>query len=76
MSVEEKIKMIEDCLDLDEGTLQPDSVLEELEEWDSMSKLALMAEIKDQYKIRLAPEELAEFRMVRDVLAFLDENCC
>lgn len=37
MSLKEKITMLEELMDLDEGTLNASSVLEEYEEWDSLS---------------------------------------
>ena len=38
MTIEEKIAMLEDVMDLDEGELKLDSVLAEFEEWDSLSR--------------------------------------
>lgn len=46
MTIEEKIAMLEDVMDLDEGELKLDSVLAEFEEWDSLSKLSLIAMAK------------------------------
>ena len=49
--MEEKvIEMLEEILELDEGELTIDTDLSEVEEWDSISKLALMAEIKKNWK--------------------------
>ena len=38
MSLEEKIALLEEIMDLDEGTLEADSLLDDFEEWDSLSK--------------------------------------
>ena len=46
MKIEEKIALLEDIMDLDEGTLTLETVLAELEEWDSMTKLSLVASVK------------------------------
>ena len=53
MSLEEKITMLEELMDLDEGTLTASSVLEEFEEWDSLSKLSLMAAAKKEFGKKL-----------------------
>ena len=49
MTIEEKIAMLEDVMDLDEGELKLDSVLAEFEEWDSLSKLSLIAMAKQDF---------------------------
>ena len=70
--MEEKvIEMLEDILDLDEGTLTVDTELSEIEEWDSISKLALMAEIKKNWKKNLTVEEIKKFQQVKDICEFL-----
>ena len=37
MEVNKKMELLEDMLELDEGTLQAGDVLNEIEEWDSMA---------------------------------------
>lgn len=67
MTVEEKIEMLEEIMDLDEGTLAADSVLEEFEEWDSLSKLSLMAAAKKDFGKKLTVEEIKGFHTVKDI---------
>ncbi len=70
--MEEKvIEMLEEILELDEGTLTVDTELSEIEEWDSISKLALMAEIKKNWKKNLTVEEIKKFQQVKDICEFL-----
>lgn len=73
MSLEEQIAMLEELMDLEEGTLTKESQLNEFEEWDSLSKLALMAEAKKTYGKRLTVSELNEFKTVEDVCSFLNQ---
>lgn len=72
MTVEEKIELIEELMDLDEGTLAVDSVLDEFEEWDSLSKLSLMAEAKRKFDKKLTVNEIKEFKTVQDICDYLD----
>lgn len=70
--MEEKvIEMLEEILELDEGELTIDTDLSEVEEWDSISKLALMAEIKKNWKKNLTVEEIKKFQQVKDICEFL-----
>lgn len=67
MSNEEKIALIEEIMDLDEGSLTMDSVLQEFEEWDSLSKLSLIAEAKQEFGVVLNTDMIQQFVTVRDV---------
>lgn len=71
MTMEEKIAMLEELMDLDEGTLEASSVLEEFEEWDSLSKLSLMAEAKKRFGKKLTTGELKAFQTVQDICDYL-----
>ncbi len=68
---EKVIEMLEEILELDEGELTMDTDLSEVEEWDSISKLALMAEIKKNWKKNLTVDEIKKFQQVKDICEFL-----
>ncbi|MBQ8982346.1 MAG: acyl carrier protein [Lachnospiraceae bacterium] len=65
------IEWLEDAMDLDEGTISNDTVLEELEEWDSLSRLSLMAIVKKKVNRMLTGNDLSSFVTVQDVIDFL-----
>lgn len=67
MSTEEKIALLEEIMDLDEGTLSLEDQLEDYEEWDSLSKLSLFAEAKKIFGKVLAVDEVRNFKTVQDV---------
>lgn len=66
MTLEEKIKLIEEILDTEEAITE-DSVLDEIEEWDSMTKLALSACFKKQFNRVLSLGELVSLKTVGDI---------
>ena len=51
--------------------LTTDTELSEIEEWDSISKLALMAEVKKNWKKNLTVEEIKKFQSVKDICDYL-----
>ena len=53
MTVQEKLEVLEDILELDEGTLKVEDSLEDIDEWDSMSKLYLVTYVKKEMQKRL-----------------------
>lgn len=71
MTTKEKIAMLEDIMDLDEGTLTLDSVLDDFEEWDSLSKLSLIVEAKQQFNKVLVAETIRSFKTVNDICDYL-----
>ena len=71
MNIQQKIELIEELLELDEGTLNCDANLDDIEEWDSLNKLAFMAKTRKLYGNSITPIELSKFRTVRDIIEYL-----
>ena len=55
MSLEEKLELLEDIMDYDDA-LKPEMVLADLEEWDSLSTLALAAKVRELYGTNLTSD--------------------
>ena len=49
MDPKKKLAMLEDTLELEEGALKPGMLLDDIEEYDSMAKLALIVLMKDEF---------------------------
>ena len=69
MTDKEKIALIEEALELDEGTLTPDTVLDDVDEYDSMAKLSLIVLFDDEFGKKLTGDEVKSFKTVADILA-------
>lgn len=72
MTQEEKIAMLEDMLELDGDTLTPETVLADVEEYDSMAKLSLIVMMDDEFHKKLTGEQIHEFHTVKDILDFME----
>ncbi len=72
MTTEEKIAMLEETMDLDEGTLSLDDVLADYEEWDSLSKLSLIVEAKKRVGKVLLTDEMQQFVTVKDICDYFE----
>lgn len=70
MSEKEKLELLEEIMDV-EDPLEPDMLLEEIEEWDSLSTLALAAKVKELYGENLTIQEIMNFKTVKDVCDYL-----
>lgn len=72
MTNEEKMRLIEETLELDVNTLTEDTVLADVEEFDSMGKLSLIVLCDDEFSKKLTGEELRGFKTVKDILDYLE----
>lgn len=72
MTVQEKLEVLEDILGMDEGTLKVEDSLEDIDEWDSMSKLYFVTYVKKEMQKRLTVDEIKNFETVQDICDYLD----
>ena len=70
VSLEEKLELLEEFMDY-EDSLGVDMVLSDLEEWDSLSTLALAAKVKELYGENLTNDEIQNFKTVKDICDYL-----
>lgn len=71
MEVAKKLALLEEVMELDEGTLAPEMKLGEIEEYDSMVKLSLIVLMKDEFDKTITVKEINNFVTVQDVLDFM-----
>ncbi|MCI8756829.1 MAG: acyl carrier protein [Oscillospiraceae bacterium] len=67
-----KIELLEEMLDVDSGTLKPEMVLEEIDEWDSMAKISLIVLMDEECGKKLTSTELKQFKTIQDIMNFMD----
>lgn len=72
MTIQEKIALIEETLELDEGTLQEDTVLADVDEYTSMAKLSLIVMMDDEFGVKLTGDMIKSFTIVADILAVMN----
>ena len=70
VSLEEKLELLEDIMDYDDA-LKPEMVLADLEEWDSLSTLALAAKVRELYGTNLTSDQILQFETVEDICDYL-----
>ncbi len=70
VSLEEKLELLEDIMDYDDA-LKPEMVLADLEEWDSLSTLALAAKVRELYGTNLTSNQILQFETVQDICDYL-----
>lgn len=71
MSINEKLNLLEDVFEMDEGTLKPEMNLTEIEQWNSMTKLSLIVLMEDECGKELKSDDIRKFATVDDILSFM-----
>lgn len=71
--MKELLEILEDIMDMDEGELETTTVLGDLDEWDSLSALSLIAEAKKSYGKKLSADDINSFVTVQDIIDYLQK---
>lgn len=72
MEISSLISAIEEEFeDVEEGTLKADTKLKDIEGWDSMHSLILIARIDSDYGITISAEELNQLATVKELFQFI-----
>ncbi|GHV51649.1 hypothetical protein FACS1894216_06200 [Synergistales bacterium] len=71
MTLQENLRKLEDLFALDSGALAPEMALDDVEQYDSMTKLLLVVLMDDEFGKKLTGEQVKAFKTVRDILDFM-----
>ncbi len=71
MDMKEKMALIAEALDMEEDALSPDTILGDLEEWDSISALSLIVMLDEQFDRTISGDEIKALDTVNDILAYM-----
>ena len=65
---EKILLLIEDILKVPAGTITEDTVIEEVEQWDSLAHVMIIGELEEQLKISIPLDEAIEISSVKELL--------
>ena len=68
MTKEEKIEAIADVLELDIDEISEDMILDEIETWDSVAVLSVIAIINEKFDRFPLAEEILQYKTVEDLM--------
>jgi len=68
MSEQEKLALLEETIEADEGSLSAEMKLEDVDDYDSMAKLAIIVMMEDEFGKKLLGEDVKKFKTVGDIL--------
>lgn len=65
---EKIILLIEDILKVPSGTITEDTIIEDVEQWDSLAHVMIIGELEEQLKIAIPLDEAIEISSVKELL--------
>lgn len=72
MSEKEKLALLEETLEADEGSLGAEMKLDDVEEYDSLAKLAIVVMMEDHFDKKISAGDIRAFRTVADILQAME----
>ncbi len=74
MELKDKLTILEDMMELEAGSLAPETSLEDLEEWDSLSALSFVVMLGDEFQRKISGQEIRRFETVQDMLNVMERD--
>lgn len=65
---EKIIALIEETLFLPEGTIKENTLIEDIQEWDSLAHILIIGQLEEKLGITISLEEAIEIAGVEDIL--------
>ncbi len=72
MTIQEKLNILQDLLDIDQDILSEETVLDQLSEWDSIAAITIIAMFDSHFGKEVSPEEVKGFKTVKDITDKMD----
>lgn len=72
MTDAEKMNMLEEIMELDEGTLSADDLLDNYEEWDSLTALSFISLMDEKFHKTFTGAQVRELKTVADALKVME----
>jgi acyl carrier protein len=66
------LRLLDEIVEAAPGTIQETDPLSEVDGWDSMAVMGLIAVVDEKFGITLVPEKIAASKTVKDILALLN----
>ncbi len=71
MELKKKLALIEEALDTNEGELTAETVLDDVDGWDSIAALSLIVMLDEHFGKTITGAQIKELSTVSDILAYM-----
>ncbi len=74
MTNEEKIIALEEMMDLEHGSITSDTMLSDLEDWDSVAFLSFIALLDDEFDKQIQGSVIRQQKTVGDLMRLMEKE--
>ena len=74
MTDKEKLALLEETIEADEGTLNPAMNLNDVEQYDSVAKLSIIVMMEDEFDRKIDSGTVKSFVTVGDIMALMNKE--
>jgi len=74
MDLTQALKWIADIFEESVDNIKPEATRDDIDYWDSLGVLSLMAGLDEEFDIQLDEDELQEMRTIEDILKVLRQH--
>lgn len=72
MNLQEKLALIEEVLDVEAGSLTQETMLADVEEWDSIAALSLIVMLDEKFEKTVSGAQIKAMASIIDILAYME----
>lgn len=72
MTTAEKMELLAETLEVEVDEISEDTVLADMDNWDSMTKLSLIVMFDDECDKKITSEDIKKMVTVKDILDLMD----
>lgn len=73
MTLQEKLELIADIVDVEVDELKPEMEFAELENWDSVAALSFIAMMDEEFGKEVKGADIKKFKTIQDALDLMEE---
>lgn len=68
MELNKKMELLADLFELEVSNFSPETILDDLEEWDSLAAISYVVMMDEEFGIVANPADIKEFKTIQDIL--------
>lgn len=72
MTIKEKLNSLEELLDIEKDTLNEEIELKQVDQWDSMASISLIAMFDSDFGKILTPADVRGFTKIKDITDLME----
>lgn len=74
MTEAEKMALLEELFDVAAGAIEVSTVLDDLDEWDSVNKLSLIILMDEEFGRAIDGQDIKALKTIGDILAIMEKG--